>query len=490
MKSKLFAALVVVTSIFYPLTPLIVKADVAKTVVINQIVAGTSNSASEELVELYNYGEDNVDISGWKLKFISSSNNAKELAEFNSVVGPKDAALLTSTSYLVPSGIVSAKVFPDSTLTYNGHLELSDETGSIVDVVGWGSALSYEGTALPAMAGGKVLHRFIDCEDKVIDTDNNADDFFSDNNVLYDRLPSTTKTTCVMPNTDCENIIISEILPNPGGSDSGNEFVEIYNPTGKDISLTGCGISLNSSDSFDFAGEIIVAGEFKAFFDDETKITLPNSSGGEVSFYTTGFEYAVNYPGDLGDDVSWALIDGFWVETNQPSPNAPNLPNLSAEEAGKGSTELEPCPEGKFRNPETNRCKNIETEDGIKPCDSGQERNPETNRCRKVGNDQSSLKPCNEGEERNPDTNRCRKVAGATTPQTPCKAGYERNPETNRCRKISTSGASSALTNTAVAGQSPVSYPVLGITTAIAGGYGVFEYRHDILNWLSKLKKR
>ncbi len=61
-------------------------------------------------------------------------------------------------------------------------------------------------------------------------------------------------------------------------------------------------------------------------------------------------------------------------------------------------------------------------------------------------------KPCPEGKERNPETNRCRKIVQAKADHAkadhksikptlkkvlkPCPEGKERNPETNRCRKI------------------------------------------------------
>lgn len=40
---------------------------------------------------------------------------------------------------------------------------------------------------------------------------------------------------------------------------------------------------------------------------------------------------------------------------------------------------MKPCPEGKVRNPKTNRC--IKSQKKLKPCPEGKERNPKTNRC-------------------------------------------------------------------------------------------------------------
>lgn len=124
---------------------------------------------------------------------------------------------------------------------------------------------------------------------------------------------------------------------------------------------------------------------------------------------------------------SWALVGGGWVSAT-PTPSADNrsAPEFAVAEDdgegeggvgsdgsgsasgagavspemlapvdyddaasdGGGSAEKEyaDCGEGRYRNPETNRCKKIETEaeSTLKPCAEGYERNLETNRCRKV----------------------------------------------------------------------------------------------------------
>lgn len=61
---------------------------------------------------------------------------------------------------------------------------------------------------------------------------------------------------------------------------------------------------------------------------------------------------------------------------NEATGNCVNAPKLSSV--------LKDCGEGKYRNPETGRCKKIEEDDGPAPCQEGYERNPETGRCRKI----------------------------------------------------------------------------------------------------------
>jgi hypothetical protein len=149
---------------------------------------------------------------------------------------------------------------------------------------------------------------------------------------------------------------------------------------------------------------------------------------------------------------------------------------------------LEPCPVGKYRNPETNRCKNLQLSTAVlASCAVGQVRNPETNRCRSIATLAASLIPCRADQERNPETNRCRNIASSV--QNSCQEGYERNPETNRCRKIPAKlAASPSVGELSGKSQDNPNIFFLTIMSTIVLGYGVYEYRRDISNYLAKIK--
>jgi len=99
------------------------------------------------------------------------------------------------------------------------------------------------------------------------------------------------------------------------------------------------------------------------------------------------------------------------------------------------------CPDGFYRDPESNRCKKIRTARTAMVVPPGMEINPETGRLRKMcvppqvrnpvtkrcKNPVSDVVP--PGMERNPETGRLRKI---------CDVGYYRDPVTGRCRKIKT----------------------------------------------------
>ena len=121
--------------------------------------------------------------------------------------------------------------------------------------------------------------------------------------------------------------------------------------------------------------------------------------------------------------------------------------------------ESKPCPEGKIRNPLTNRC--IKTYDERhkkkpkKPQESGKTleskapqekpKQPKPDKPTKPNQpkptENIANKPCKSGYIRNQETHRCNKIA-ISKPNTPkiCKTGYYLNPQTHRCKKISPTG--------------------------------------------------
>ncbi|MDO5481277.1 MAG: hypothetical protein Q4F60_02960, partial [Candidatus Saccharibacteria bacterium] len=116
----------------------------------------------------------------------------------------------------------------------------------------------------------------------------------------------------------------------------------------------------------------------------------------------------------------------------------------------------EECPEGKYRNPLTGRCKSYET---------------------------AKTTTCPEGKYKNPLTGRCKSYETNVPTATPCKEGYERNPETNRCRKIKTNSGADYSTIPITGTEEKSSFIAKWALMALgggAGGYTVFQYRKDI----------
>ncbi len=223
--------------------------------------------------------------------------------------------------------------------------------------------------------------------------------------------------------------------------------------------------------------------------DDGSSFTLSNDGGYvwfEDIYGLVRYDTTVRYPsaGTQQHGWSWMQHNDRWDWSTTPSPSGENvfvpyIPDVKTTE----------CPEGKYLNPDTNRCRTVEEAvNALAACAEGQERNPLTNRCRsKVSVVAAAIAPCGEGQERNPLTHRCRSIASAVAELLPCDEGYERNPATKRCRKVlgastNPSAAQSQKVESAKMNDTNLwlwALAAVGATGAV--GVGVYEWRHEIL---------
>ncbi len=285
---------------------------------------------------------------------------------------------------------------------------------------------------------------------------------------------------------DVPPLVLSEILPNAPGVDTGNEFIEVYNPTAQtiDLSLYTIKTGVNSDKTYTFpVGTTIAPGEYRAFTDTTMKFTLLNTSSRIVLTAVDGSTL-----GDTGvytspaEGYSWALINGTWQYTNQPTPGAANVVSASDDtQIDTTDSGLTPCSVGKYRNPLTNRCRTIETDVSmLATCDADQYRNPETGRCKKIA--VTTLTPCKDNQYRSEQTNRCRTIQTASV-QKPCKENQYRSEATNRCRNLPATtvpSAAFAVQPIKDTGAAFVGWWALGGVMTVAAGYAAWEWRREI----------
>jgi hypothetical protein len=535
---------------------------VSADVVLYQLQTGSTTSASEEIVLLYNSSNEPINVTNWCLHYSSASDITKR--KLSCIVPPNIQTELLLASggvvsfasgefVLANPGFVPDFIFSSGMAATSGHAWLENSNFNQIDRLGWGSAVLPEGTAATAHSSGGVLSR--DLNREVIDTDNNAIDFVAgvllnpitsglyeqsisidlcpniegiqleipsgflrDNqeNCYLDFCPNVPELQLEAPigyekkigSEDCSEVVlenaelfITELLPNAPSTDSGKEFIEIYNPNNRLIELAGYSLQVgpNFTKKFTLTSGTIKANQYIVFSDTESGIVLPNTSGVSLRFVAPAGNVVFETPvySNASDNVSWALVEDQWIYTNQPTPGGPNLPFLEAalDEVIGVTTLLAPCPLGKFRNPETNRCKTLETAvSQLKPCDEDEFRNPETNRCNKIATTSSSLTPCKAGQERNPETNRCRNIA-TNSALSPCPEGQERNPETNRCRKVSVLGTSTGdiptITDVAVTSTSgSINWPVIVAVLFATFGYIIYEWRTEINHFYGRTRRK
>lgn len=548
-------------------------------VVIAQIQVGRQKQsedvpadANDEYIALRNNGMHDVDITGWCLY----AKNSVQLMCFD---GPNDEWVVQPGQYVGVSGLKSQVSYSASAVFAKenaNRIAAGADTitlmagDSLIDSISWGSQPSgsyaiervWDLTTGNLKIGAeswhwqKALSRYgyitepIECNDQhgtlamnesqcpalpVVVCKNYPDlttlppNFERDDDgICYENqcanLPGfyhTVPRNFARESGSClltiQPLEVTELLPNPSSTDAGNEFIELYNPNDEVVDLKWWSFTLNdTSKLYAFPDGASIAAKSYYLLKNSEVIYSLNNTAGSLTLKSSEGQYRDDVPTwtSSKDDQAWAKIDSSWQYTSQPTPGAPNVASL----LGGGSVDDSPltaCPAGKYRNPETNRCKSYATS-MVTACKAGQERNPATNRCRSVTATTNSLVSCKPGQVRNPATNRCRSATLASATLTPCKVGQERNPETNRCRSIASAGATlksctkgqerNPETNRCrkVAGATlgatdfPVE-PVKDTATAFAGwwalggvillgiGYAGWEYRHEVATIIKRV---
>ncbi|MFA5211491.1 MAG: lamin tail domain-containing protein [Patescibacteria group bacterium] len=129
-----------------------------------------------------------------------------------------------------------------------------------------------------------------------------------------------------LPNV--EKIYISEILANPEGSDS-TEFIELFNPSSEDINVSG--LKLDDEDGGSRAytfpeGTIILAGEYKIFGKQDTKLALNNTNDSVRYLYPNGTIIDnVVYEDALENSSYVRNKDNVWTWTGTLTPGEENI---------------------------------------------------------------------------------------------------------------------------------------------------------------------
>lgn len=484
-------------------------------VVIAQVMPN-GTTATQEYVSIYNTSDNDVDVTDWCIKYNGSSSKpgcmpAPDARTRLYLAAHTYTTFSTSDFISAHPGFVpqARTAFTAGLADARGTLTITDQSGVVQDQFTWANKI----------APGNLYQR-VDNEQGVLqDTDIDSIDFASVAFVLlapeqlglYEatqpadlcpNLPDTQDTIpeghiqddlgdCVEITQETAVIDITEILPNPTSYDTGLEFVELYNPNDHQISIAGYRLELGPaySKSYTFPTQIISPGGYLVLTDSVLGFSLPNSNGSVRIINASGqlVSQTSSY-GTAPEAETWALINDTWEFTAVPTPGGANESTPVDQPIDSGNVaSLQPCPAGKYRSPDTNRCRSITTSTNtLKPCATDEYRYAATNRCRKLATlSSSSLTPCKPGQVRNPDTNRCRNITASTSVLSQCEEGYERNSDTNRCRKVVT-GPTQFIDESA---QSRTPNNVLiGIVLILTAGYGVYEYRYDVANQYHKLR--
>lgn len=148
-------------------------------------------------------------------------------------------------------------------------------------------------------------------------------------------------------------LVIESILPNPEGSDTGNEWIQLWNQSEKDLNLNGWFLddSEGQSTPYEFGDLIIQAGEKYKIFNAESKVNLNNDSD-KVRLFTPKMELfdELNYENAGSAEVIGKTKNV--VSDENEEINEDNLDSVEKDEIASWDgmeimiTELMPNPEG------------------------------------------------------------------------------------------------------------------------------------------------
>ena len=459
-------------------------------------------SQDKKYVEIYNTTNQNVDLAGWKIEYYAGSG-AKTVGKIF-----KDEVILANGFLVLSNDKMSADVIKfDNNLGLaqnDGSVVLLRPDGSISDTVGWGNNSKSAGS--PIKGGVKIVWRcFID--ENIIDSK-----FLSGKNLNNQEVEPYSRPNCKSPEpkpepskelNKCEGLKLSEIASNVD-----EQFIEIINSGEKTVITMGCKLTVGDSGVHENIGGIeLNPGEFLVIKIKNTNLKLPKTKGKVYLLDEDGSKIDIAEYNNIPKSSSWSLIDDEWMQTFMITENSENIfkeyPDCQSgyerNVLGRCVKIATPpvegsCPVGQYRHPETRRCRKIEAAKTITPCKDGYYRSEETGRCRSIASAAAkTLKPCPEGQFRNSATGRCKKIASTDDIAKECPEGFERNPQTKRCRKIKSANmptvGSAAAEVKQVAGAT-WGWWVFGGVSLLAVGYGVWQWRWEISQFIRKIRER
>lgn len=300
-------------------------------VVITGIQTGDTASVNNEYIQLFNASSQAVDVTGWKLQYHSATGTTWQAKFTFACAGSANCAVtipaqehVTLASYDRADTTYSISHF----MADSGAVRLvMADNATVVDLVGFGKANTYEGTGPAGAMHDGLFMRQADSDGQPIDTDDNAHDFQTADGQQAVTPVSQPPVVAAMP---FAKLLITELLPDPSSpaTDAEDEFIEIYNPTTDAVNLKGYVLQAGTDWKYAYTlpDMVIAPDTYMAFYSRQTKVTLINSGTAVRLVDPAGVisDEVVSY-GAAKSGQSWALSsNATWAWTTTPTPAQPN----------------------------------------------------------------------------------------------------------------------------------------------------------------------
>jgi DNA/RNA endonuclease YhcR with UshA esterase domain len=274
---------------------------------INEFVADPTDGA-DEWIEFYNSTNQSINLNDWTVE--DGSETATTLSgsvpPFGFYVLEKPKGILNNTGDIII---------------------LKDPAGLVIDQVTYGDWDDGEKSDnAPTASDPNSVARKTDGQN----TSNDFNDF-----VVAAPTKGVSNVGGIAQNASSaysKNIIINEVLPNPKGDDSQNEFIELKNIGTTDIDLTGWKVGDASTKRYvvktaDFSSAILKPNEFFVLYRKMTGIALNNSGTESVKLFGPdgSLVTSIEYTGAVAEDNSYARENTEYFWTTTPTPGQENI---------------------------------------------------------------------------------------------------------------------------------------------------------------------
>ncbi len=251
---------------------------------INEILPNPYGSDSgKEFIEIYNFGDTEISLKNWKLY-----DKTKKPYIFDDI-SIKSKGFLT---------LYNKKNFSFSLNNSNEEIFLETDTDDIISHYAYKkstSGLSWN----------------------------------YDENAWYTEIPTPNTVNTENPLTkDYPEIIINEIFPNPKDNEEKNEFIELYNPNDKNISLKNWLLKdASQSGKYLIDDVVIPAKGFYTVYRTEFRFALNNSGNETISLVAPNTKTlsSISYTSSRENkSLNYAKDKWYW---EKPTPNTQNYEN-------------------------------------------------------------------------------------------------------------------------------------------------------------------
>ncbi|MBI2410575.1 MAG: lamin tail domain-containing protein [Candidatus Kerfeldbacteria bacterium] len=300
---------------------------------LSELYPRPASEDEEEFIELYNSSDAVIDVNGWKVADASGKTYAINSEQFIST------SVNGHGYFVIPQSI--SKIYlnndEDSVTLYQPNDTALDSTTytDATEQQSWSQSSGDWQWSTTVTEGEKNIITAV-AEDKNTDaTDDDSGD--STDNSSNDSTTNTPEANSDDFETSTA-VSLSELLPDPTGVDSTDEWIEIAN-TGDGAVYIG-GWQLTDQSTYYTIGDLtIAAGEYLLFEIGETGMSL-NNSGDTVYLIdpygdiVNGTQY-VNAP----EGESWARFGDDWQWTNALTPAEANATSTTSDEGSSNDSE-------------------------------------------------------------------------------------------------------------------------------------------------------